>query len=248
MRVLLAEHDARLATEIQAFLNAHGMIVDTASTGEAVLARVAAMCYGVIVIDAELPDVGGIDACRALRAREVWAPVLIIAPGDRTEDRIAGLEAGADDCLARPFALPEFIARLRAIVRRGVPDPQPVLRVGDLTLDLTTYCCHRGEVPINLTATECALLHTLMNQAGEVLDRVELLEHVWGPEEEKSFNLVEVYVSYLRRKVDRPFGTASIETVRGVGYRIRADGGRSELRRRPRRECRAPDAERHSSA
>jgi two-component system OmpR family response regulator len=227
MRVLLAEHDARLATEIQAFLNAHGMIVDTAHTGEEVFALVAAMSYGAIVIDAELPDVGGVDACRALRAREVWAPVLILAAGNRTEDRIAGLEAGADDCLARPFALPELIARLRAIVRRGVPGEQPVLRVGDLTLDLDTYCCNRGEVSIDLTATEYALLHALMNRAGEVLGRVELLEHVWGPEQAKSFNLVEVYVGYLRRKIDRPFGTASIETVRGVGYRIRADAERS---------------------
>ena len=163
----------------------------------------------------------GFDTCRAMRERGVWAPVLMLTARDAVADRVAGLDSGADDYLVKPFALAELHARLRSLARRGRPERPAVLELGDLRLDPARREVSRGDVDIQLSAKEFALLETLMRRPGEVLSRLELIEHAWDLAYEAKSNVVEVYVRRLREKVDRPFGRASIETVRGVGYRLR---------------------------
>jgi two-component system, OmpR family, response regulator len=183
--------------------------------------------YDAIVLDVMLPGMDGFEVCRRLRADSVWTPILMLTARDSVEDRVNGLDGGADDYLTKPFSFAELSARLRALVRRGPVERPTVLRAGDLHLDPASRRVWRGGTDISLSAKEHALLETFMRRRGEVLDRFQLLEHAWDNEYENRSNIVDVYVRYLREKVDRPFGVESIETVRGAGYRLRADGGRA---------------------
>jgi two-component system, OmpR family, response regulator len=179
--------------------------------------------YDAIVLDLMLPDVDGFDVCRKLREAGRWSPVLMLTARDAVADRVAGLDAGADDYLTKPFSIAELLARLRALIRRGAVERPAVLRAGDLTLDPTTRSVRRGGTEIDLTAKEFALLEYLMRHSDEVLSRSRLIEHVWDFAYEGDSNVVDVYVRYLRNKIDRPFRRDSIETVRGAGYRFRSE-------------------------
>jgi two-component system OmpR family response regulator len=172
-----------------------------------------------------LPGIDGFETCRRLREAGVWTPVLMLTARDAVEDRVAGLDGGADDYLTKPFSFSELLARLRALVRRGSPERPSVLSVGDLQLDPATRRVSRGDTEIELSPREFSLLEAFMRHPGEVLTRYQLLERAWDFEYENRSNVIDVYVRYLREKVDRPFGVESLETVRGVGYRLREDGG-----------------------
>jgi two-component system OmpR family response regulator len=227
VRVLIVEDEVKLASLIRRGLRDEGMLADVAVKGEDALWMAGATDYDVIVLDVMLPGLDGFQVVRRLRADDVWAPVLMLTARDAIEDRVAGLEGGADDYLVKPFAFEELVARLRALSRRGPVERATVLQAGDLSLDPATRAVRRGDADIPLSAKEYALLETFMRRPGQVLDRYQLLEHAWDGEYENRSNVVDVYVRYLREKVDRPFGVESIETVRGAGYRLRADGGRS---------------------
>jgi two-component system OmpR family response regulator len=168
-----------------------------------------------------LPGIDGFETCRRLRADGVWTPIIMLTARDAVPDRVRGLDVGADDYLVKPFALDELLARLRALVRRGTVTRPVVLEVGDLRMDPSTRRVWRGDAEIELSAKEFALLETFMRRPGEVLSHLQLLEHAWDADYENRSNVVEVYVRYLREKIDRPFGVASLETVRGAGYRLR---------------------------
>jgi two-component system OmpR family response regulator len=170
-----------------------------------------------------LPGVDGIEVCRRWRAGGVTAPVLMLTARDAVEDRVAGLDAGADDYLPKPFSFAELLARLRALVRRGATQRSPVLEVGDLRLDPATRQVWRGDTEIHLSGKEYALLETFMRRPGEVLSRFQLLEHAWDDAYENRSNVVDVYIRYLRDRIDRPFGRSTLQTVRGAGYRLRVD-------------------------
>jgi len=180
--------------------------------------------YDAIVLDVMLPGQSGFETCRRLRNAGVWSPVLMLTARDGVEDRVSGLDAGADDYLAKPFSFAELLARLRALARRGGVERPAELLVGDLRLDPATRRAWRGETEIALSPKEFALLETFMRRPGQVLSRLQLIEHAWDFAYENRSNVVDVYVRYLREKVDRPFGTDSLETIRGVGYRLREDG------------------------
>jgi two-component system OmpR family response regulator len=177
-------------------------------------------------LDVMMPGIDGFETCRRLRAQRNWVPVLMLTARDAVEDRVRGLDGGADDYLTKPFSLAELLARLRALVRRGATERPARLEVGDLCLDPATRDVRRGERPIELSAREFGLLETFMRAPGQVFTQLQLLEAAWDLGYGQRSNVVEVYVRYLREKIDRPFGVQSIETVRGVGYRLRADGGR----------------------
>ena len=226
VRILVVEDDARMAAAIRRGLRFEGLVVDIAVDGEQALRTVGATEYDAIVLDVMMPGLDGFETCRRLRADGVWVPVLMLTARDAVADRVRGLDGGADDYLAKPFAVEELLARVRALSRRG-PAPKPtVLEVGDLRLDPATREVWRGDVGIELSAREFALLETLMRRAGQVLTQRQLLDAAWDLGYEQRSNVVEVYVRYLREKIDRPFGMSSIETVRGAGYRLRKDGGR----------------------
>jgi two-component system OmpR family response regulator len=225
MRVLVVEDEVKMASLIRRGLREDGLAADVAIRGEDALWMAAATEYDAIVLDVMLPGIDGFETCRRLRAGEVWAPVLMLTARDGVEDRVAGLDGGADDYLTKPFSFAELLARLRALARRGPLESRAVLEVGDLRLDPAPHQVWRGNAEISLSAREFSMLEVLMRRAGEVLSRFQLLEHVWDYEYENRSNVVDVYVRYLRQKVDRPFGVESIETVRGVGYRLRKDGG-----------------------
>lgn len=220
MRVLIVEDEVKLAGIIRRGLGAQGLSADVAADGETALWMAEATRYEAIILDVLLPDVSGLDVCRRLRASAIEAPVLMLTALDTVPDRVAGLDSGADDYLAKPFAFEELLARLRALARRpGHPRPA-VLRVGDLRLDPAAREVWRGQTSIALTAKEFAILEALMRRPGEALTRFDLLECAWDEAYENRSNVVDVYVGYLREKVDRPFEAHSIETVRGVGYRL----------------------------
>jgi two-component system, OmpR family, response regulator len=185
----------------------------------------AATTYDAVVLDVMLPGIDGFETCRRLRQDGIWAPVVMLTARDAVEDRVAGLDGGADDYLTKPFSFAELLARLRALVRRGSPERPAVLDAGDLRLDPATRRTWRGETEIQLSPREFALLEAFMRHRGEVLSRYQLLERAWDFEYENRSNVIDVYVRYLREKIDRPFGAAALETVRGVGYRLREDGG-----------------------
>ena len=224
MRVLIVEDDPRMARLLDRGLSADGHSTQLAPTGAAGL-EAAAGEHDVIVLDVMLPDMDGFAVCASLREREVWTPVLMLTARTATEDRVAGLDGGADDYMAKPFAFDELLARLRALARRGPAVTPAVLTVGDLRFDPATKEAWRGEAPIDLSAREMALFETFMRRPGRILSRTWLLEYAWPDHIMERSNVVEVYVGYLRDKIDRPFGVNSIETVRGVGYRLRRDGG-----------------------
>jgi two-component system OmpR family response regulator len=229
MRVLVVEDDVKMASLIRRGLQSDGMATDVAIKGEDALWMANATGYDAIVLDVMLPGVDGFGVCRRLRQDGVWSPVLMLTARDAVEDRVLGLDTGADDYLTKPFSFAELSARLRALVRRGAMERPAVLEVGDLKLDPSARRVWRGDAEISLSTKEHALLETFMRRPGVVLDRYELLEHAWDYEYENRSNVIDVYVRYLREKIDRPFGVESIETVRGAGYRLRADGGRPAL-------------------
>lgn len=225
MRVLIVEDELKMASLIRRGLREEGFSADVAVKGEDALWMAGATDYDAVVLDVMLPGIDGFETCRRLRADDVWSPILMLTARDAVEDRIAGLDGGADDYLTKPFSFAELLARLRALARRGPIEQPAVLQVGTLTLDPAARRVRRGATDIELSAKEFALLQTFMRRPGEVLSRFALLEHAWDYEYENRSNVVDVYVRYLRDKVDRPFGMHSIETVRGAGYRLRGDGG-----------------------
>jgi two-component system, OmpR family, response regulator len=226
MRVLIVEDEAKMAGLIRRGLEREGMAVDAVGEGEEAVWKAEAVEYDAIVLDLMLPGIDGLEVCRRLREAGVWSPILMLTARDSVRDRVAGLDRGADDYLTKPFSYAELLARLRALVRRGRPERPARLRVGELRLDPATRQVWRDETEISLSAKEFALLETFMRRSGEVLSRFQLIEHAWDYEYENRSNVVDAYVRLLREKIDRPFGTESIETVRGVGYRLRKEGGR----------------------
>jgi two-component system, OmpR family, response regulator len=223
MRVLVVEDDLKMASLLRRGLLEEGLAADVARTGDDALWMAEATEYDAIVLDVMLPGTDGFEVCRRLRESGRWSPVLMLTARDAVEDRVAGLDAGADDYLTKPFSFAELLARLRALARRAPLERPTVLEAGDLRLDPATRRAWRGDVEIGLSAKEFALLETFMRRPGEVLSRYQLLEHCWDYGYENRSNVVDVYVRYLREKVDRPFGRSSLETVRGVGYRFRGE-------------------------
>jgi len=221
MRVLIVEDDVKMAGLIRRGMREEGLAADVAIKGEDALWMAQANEYDAIVLDVMLPGIDGFQTCRRLREDGVWTPVLVLTARDAVEDRVAGLDGGADDYLTKPFSFAELLARLRALVRRGPVEKPAVLEAGGLRLDPASRRVWRGHDEIALSTKEFALLETFMRRPGEVLSRYRLLEHAWDYEYENRSNVVDVYVRYLRRKIDKPFGTDSIETVRGAGYRLR---------------------------
>jgi len=222
----VVEDDVRMAAAIRRGLRFEGLVVDIAADGEAALRTVGAVDYDAIVLDVMMPGLDGFETCERLRRDGVWAPVLMLTARDGVEDRVRGLDGGADDYLTKPFSLAELTARLRALVRRGPTERPAVLEVGELRLDPSTRQVWRGDAEVHLSMREFALLETFMRRPGHVLTQMQLLEAAWDLGYQQRSNVVEVYVRYLREKIDRPFGVSSIETVRGAGYRLRKDGGR----------------------
>jgi two-component system OmpR family response regulator len=223
VRVLIVEDELRMASLIRRGLTAEGLAADVTGTGEDALWMARAHDYDAIVLDVMLPGLSGFETCRRLRSSGVWSPVLMLTARDSVEDRVTGLDTGADDYLVKPFAFAELLARLRALARRGEPERPSVLQAGDLRLDPAAREVWRDSTRIDLSAKEFALLETFMRRPGEVLSRFHLLEHAWDFAYDNRSNVVDVYVRRLRRKIDEPFGRRSIETVRGGGYRLRAE-------------------------
>jgi two-component system, OmpR family, response regulator len=221
VRVLVVEDEEKLAGLLRRGLEEEGYAVDVAGNGADAVWMGGENPYDAIVLDVMLPDLDGFEVCRRLRDGGRWAPVLMLTARDAVPDRVAGLDAGADDYLTKPFTFTELFARLRALLRRGTRERPAVLQVGDLALDPATKRVTRGSAPIELTPKEFALLELFMRRPGEVLTRSAIIEHVWDFAYDGDSNVVDVYVRYLREKVDRPFGRDSIETVRGTGYRLR---------------------------
>ena len=223
MRVLVVEDDVKMASLLRRGLVEEGLSADVARTGDDALWMAAATEYDAIVLDVMLPGTDGFEVCRRLREAGRWAPVLMLTARDAVEDRVQGLDAGADDYLTKPFSFADLLARLRALARRPPLERPAVVEVGDLRLDPATRQVWRDGAEIELSAKEFALLETFMRRPGEVLSRYQLLEHCWDYGYENRSNVVDVYVRYLREKVDRPFGRSSLETVRGAGYRLRRE-------------------------
>jgi two-component system, OmpR family, response regulator len=226
MHVLVVEDEVKMAALIRRGLSEHGLTVDVAATGEEAIGMARTYSYDAIVLDVSLPGIDGFDTCRRLRVEGVWSPVLMLTARGALEDRVAGLDGGADDYLTKPFSFAELLARLRALVRRGQSERPSIVEVGELRLDPATHQAWRGESEVELSAKEFALFETFMRRPGHVLTRSQLLDQAWEYDFEHRSNVIEVYVRYLRRKIDVPFGVKSIETVRGAGYRLRKDGGR----------------------
>jgi two-component system OmpR family response regulator len=218
--VLLVEDEVGLADAIVRGLAAEGFEVDAVHDGLTGFERAHDRRYSALILDIMLPGMNGYQICRDLRAAGVWTPILMLTAKDGEWDEAEALDTGADDFLTKPFSFVVLVARLRAILRRGAPPRPAVLTVGDLSLDPATRECHRNGTPIDLTAREFALLEHLMRHPQEVVAKADLLEDVWGQEADADPNVVEVYVGYLRRKVDVPFDRRSIITVRGAGYRV----------------------------
>jgi len=224
VRVLVVEDEKKLAGLLARGLREEGYAADVADRGEEALWMANAVPYDAIVLDVMLPGLDGFAVCRRLRQEGVWSPVLMLTARDAVDDRVAGLDAGADDYLTKPFSFEELLARLRSLTRRAPVERPPVLTVGDMRLDPAAHRAWRGETELELSAKEFAPLELFMRRPGAVLTRGQLLEGAWDIAFESRSNVVDVYVRYLREKIDRPFGCDSIETVRGVGYRLRADG------------------------
>ena len=217
MRVLVVEDEPKMASLIRRGLEEEDMAVDVTARGDDAVWMAGSTEYDAVILDVMLPGLDGFEVCRRLRADEVWTPVLMLTARDAVEDRVTGLDTGADDYLVKPFAFDELLARLRALARRGAGERPAVLEAGDLRLDPATRRVCRGEAEVALSPKEYALLETLMRRPGQVLSRLQLLEHAWDDSYENRSNVVDVYIRYLRQKV----GPDTIETVRGVGYRLR---------------------------
>jgi two-component system OmpR family response regulator len=224
MKVLIVEDELKMASLLLRGFRNNGHPADVTRTGEDAVWMAAATRYDAIVLDLTLPGIDGFETLAQLRASGRWTPVLILTARDAVEDRIAGLDVGADDYLTKPFSFAELLARLRAIVRRGEVERPTTLEVGDLRLDPATRQVWRGTAEVELTGKEFALLEAFMRRPGDVLSRDYLLEQAWDFGYDNRSNVIAVYVNYLRDKIDRPFGARSLETVRGAGYRLRKDG------------------------
>ena len=225
MRVLIVEDETRLAAGLRVGLEAEGFAVDVAGSGVDGLWLAREVAYDAIVLDILLPGMNGYAVCEALRTAGTWTPILMLTAKDGEWDQVEGLDTGADDYLTKPFSFAELLARLRALGRRGGVERPTELEVDGLRLDPASRMAWRGEQEIELSPKEFALLEAFMRRPGQVLTRLQLIEHAWDFAYENRSNVVDVYVRYLREKIDRPFGIASLETVRGVGYRLRKDGG-----------------------
>lgn len=225
MRLLVVEDDVKMASVLKRGLEREGYAVDMAATGEHAVWAGTEFPYDVVVLDAMIPAPDGFEVCRRLRLAGRWMPVLMLTARDAVEDRVRGLDAGADDYLTKPFAFAELYARVRALLRRETGERPVTMHAGDLCLDPATRIVTRGESEVALSAKEFALLDFLMRHQGDVLSRSTILDHVWDLAYDGTSNVVDVYVRYLRDKIDRPFGRRAIETVRGAGYRLRPDGG-----------------------
>jgi two-component system OmpR family response regulator len=225
MRVLIVEDEVKMAALIRRGMRGEGLAADVAIKGEDAIWMAGSTEYDVIVLDVMLPGIDGFETCRRLRADGVWTPVVMLTAMDGIEHRIAGLDGGADDYLTKPFSFAELLARMRALTRRGAIEKPTVLTAGDLRLDPATHRAWRGDTEIILSTKEFALLEAFMRRPGDILTRYQLLEQAWDYDYENRSNVIDVYIRYLREKIDRPFGTRTIETVRGTGYRLRVDGG-----------------------
>jgi two-component system, OmpR family, response regulator len=221
MRVLVVEDTPKMASLLRRGLTEEGYAVDVVGTGVDAVWLATEQSFDAIVLDVVLPDIDGFEVCRRLRRANRWAPLLMLTARDDVSDRVRGLDSGADDYLTKPFAFEELFARVRSLVRRGPHERSPILEIGDLALDPAEHSVRRGEHQVDLTPKEFALLQYLMQHPREALSRAQLLEHVWDFAFEGDPNIVDVYIGYLRDKIDRPFKRASVETVRGVGYRLR---------------------------
>jgi two-component system OmpR family response regulator len=225
IRVLVVDDEPSLAELLASVLRYEGWEIRTAGDGVTAVRTAREFRPDAVVLDIMLPDFDGLEVLRRVRAELPHVCVLFLTARDAVEDRVAGLDAGADDYLAKPFSFAELYARLRALTRRGARERPATLTVGDLVLDPAAHLVCRDARPVDLSPKEFALLELFMRHPGEVLTRTQMLEHVWDFAYDGRSNVVDVYVRYLREKVDRPFGVTSIETVRGAGYRLRADGG-----------------------
>ncbi|GAB3470257.1 response regulator transcription factor [Kineococcus endophyticus] len=225
MKVLLVEDEVRLADTVRRGLVAEGVTVDVAHDGGTGYERALHGSHDVLVLDLMLPGRNGYEVCRDLRAAGVWTPVLVLTAKDGEYDQVDAFDLGADDYLTKPFSFPVLLARLRALHRRGAPERPVVLTAGDLVLDPGSHRVERAGEPVTLTAREFALLELLLRRRDEVLSKTEILRAVWDPVVDHDPNVVEVYVRYLRKKIDIPFGRNALQTVRGAGYRLAADGG-----------------------
>jgi two-component system OmpR family response regulator len=220
VRILIVEDEAKMAAVVARGLRHEGYAVDVAADGEDALFQARVYDYDAIVLDVMLPGADGFDVCRRLREEACWAPVLMLTARDQVDDRVRGLDVGADDYLVKPFAFGELLARLRALLRRRPRERPAILRVGDVELDAAGHLVTRAGREIALTAREFALLRFLMENADEVVTRTRVLEHVWDANYLGDSNVVDVYVAYLRKKLEQPFGRRLIRTVRGVGYTL----------------------------
>jgi two-component system, OmpR family, response regulator len=225
VRTLVVEDEPKMAALVRRGLVEEGYAADVAGTGEDALWMARSTAYDVIVLDVMLPGLDGFGVCRQLRASEVWTPILMLTARDGVQERAVGLDAGADDYLIKPFSFDELLVRLRALARRGLAERPTVLQAGSLRLDPATRQVWRGDTPVELSAKAFALLETFLRRPGQVLSRLDLLKHAWDQAYDDRSNVLDVYVGYLRAKIDRPFGRQSIDTVHGAGYRLRGDGG-----------------------
>jgi DNA-binding response OmpR family regulator len=224
VRVLVVEDEVRLAEALRTGLQAEGFAADVAHDGEEGLHLAIERAYDAVVLDVMLPKLNGYRVCQRLRAAGNWVPVLMLSAKDGEYDQAEGLDVGADDYMVKPFSYVVLVARLRALIRRGRPERPALLIAGDLRLDPARHEVARGERPIDLTPREFALLEYLLRRRDEVVAKQDILEHVWDAHYDGDPNVVEVYVGYLRRKIDAPFGRRSLQTVRGAGYRLVGNG------------------------
>ncbi|HEX2578406.1 MAG TPA: response regulator transcription factor [Aquihabitans sp.] len=224
MRILVVEDDVDISALVKAMLGREGHVVEVATTGDDGLWMATEFDFDVVVLDWALPPPDGVTICRELRERQRWMPILMLTGNSAVDQRVAGLQAGADDYLTKPFAVEELVARVQALGRRSPVERPTVLRAGDLVLDPSSRQVSRGGTPIALRPKEYSLLELFMRRAGEVLDRAEILDRVWDLHFDGMSNVVDVHVKSLRNKIDKPFGRTSIETVWRVGYRLAAEG------------------------
>ncbi|NMO03650.1 response regulator transcription factor [Gordonia sp. TBRC 11910] len=225
MRILVVDDDPNVAETVRRMLAAEGWVVTVEPDGAAGLERASHEQFEVIVLDIMMPGRNGYEVVRTLRSEGVWTPILMLTAKDGEYDQADAFDFGADDYLTKPFSFVVLIARIRALARRGAPERPAILEAGSLRLDPAGHTVRRGEVQVELTAREFGVLEFLMRHKGQVVSKAEVLNSVWDANYRGDENLVEVYISYLRRRIDSPFGCKAIETVRGVGYRLAADGG-----------------------
>jgi len=225
MRILVVEDEVRLAEGLRRGLEAEGFAVDVASTGTDGLWMAREQEYSAILLDIMLPGISGYRICETLRAEKNWTPILMLTAKDGEWDQVEALDTGADDYLTKPFSFAILLARMRALLRRGAGERPTIIEAGDITLDPASKRVARDGTVIEVTAREFAVLEFLMRRKGDVVSKREVLDGVWDFDFDGDPNIVEVYIGHLRNKIDRPFGRAAIETLRGSGYRLAANGG-----------------------